>query len=50
MTAVVPPVAARLTIDTLAGHGVDAMVVGEVVERAGVGDASYVEGALETIA
>jgi len=50
MIAVVPPQAARLTIEALAAHGVDAMVVGEVVERAGVGDAPYVEGALESIA
>ena len=51
MVVVVPPAAARRRRSTRSPvHGVDAMVVGEVVDRAAVGDASYVEGALETIA
>jgi phosphoribosylformylglycinamidine cyclo-ligase len=46
MIAVVAPEAATLTIDTLAAHGVAAVVVGEVVEADAIGGARYQEAAL----
>jgi len=49
MVMVLPPAAASAAIDALVAHNVPAMLVGEVVDRASVGDVTYVEGALETI-
>jgi phosphoribosylformylglycinamidine cyclo-ligase len=50
MVAVVPREAVRVAVDSLAGAGCAAVVVGEVVEAASVGGARYVEGTLESIA
>ena len=50
MVMVVPPEAASAAVAALAGQGIPATVVGEVVEAATVGGARYVEGALEAVA
>ncbi len=50
MIVVLPAGAVSVAIDAFARHGVPAMTVGEVVDRATVGDVSYSEGALESIA
>ena len=49
MVMVVPPAAATAVTDAAHGHGIDAMVVGEVIDVPATG-ARYVEGALETVA
>ena len=48
MVMVVPPAAAATLIGATREHGIEAMVVGEVVD-ASVTGARYVEGALETV-
>jgi phosphoribosylformylglycinamidine cyclo-ligase len=50
MVMVLPSVAVSTAIEALAAHDVPAMLVGEVVDRDAVGDVTYVEGALESIA
>ncbi len=50
MVVVVPPGAVSAAVASLAGQGIPAAIVGEVVDAAAVGDARYVEGALETVA
>ena len=50
MVMVVPPAAVAAAMAALAGQGIAAAVVGEVVEAAAVGGARYIEGALETVA
>lgn len=47
MVVVLPADAATAAIEAIAGFGIPAIVVGEVVDAAGVGDARYVEGVLE---
>ena len=47
MIAIVPPPSVPAAIASLAEHGVEATVVGEVVEADGPGGARYVEGPLE---
>jgi phosphoribosylformylglycinamidine cyclo-ligase len=47
MIVVLPPSAVATAIETLAEHTIEAVVVGEVVDAASVGGASYVEGPLE---
>ncbi len=49
MVAVLPPEAVEAAGEAFAAAGVDAVVVGEVVDAASVGGARYVEGALESI-
>jgi phosphoribosylaminoimidazole (AIR) synthetase len=48
MVIVVPPAAAATVIGAADEHGIEAMVVGEVVDGARAG-ARYVEGALESV-
>jgi len=50
MVMVVPPGAVPAAEASLAGQGIPAAVVGEVVDAAAVGGARYVEGVLETMA
>ncbi len=50
MIAVVPPIDVEATIGSLAGVGIPAMLVGEVVPVEVVGGARYVEGQLGAIA
>ena len=50
MVAVLPPAAVETAVAAFAEHGVDARVVGEVVDAGALGGARYVEGALESIA
>ena len=50
MIVVLPAGAVSVAIDAFARHEVPAMIVGEVVDRTTVGDVSYSEGALESIA
>jgi phosphoribosylformylglycinamidine cyclo-ligase len=50
MIAVVPPVAVRAAIRSLAEHGIPATLVGEVVEPTSVDGARYTEGPLEVVA
>jgi phosphoribosylformylglycinamidine cyclo-ligase len=50
MVVVLPPDAAAVAIASLAGDGIEAHIVGEVVEAANIGDARYVEGPLEGVA
>src|SRR6478735_6621851 len=50
MVMVVPPGAVPAAEASLAGQGIPATVVGEVVDAAAVGGARYVEGVLETMA
>jgi phosphoribosylformylglycinamidine cyclo-ligase len=50
MVAVVPPVAVPAAIRSLAGHGIPATLVGEVVEPTSVAGARYTEGPLEVVA
>jgi phosphoribosylaminoimidazole synthetase len=47
MVVVLPADAATAAIEAIAGFGIPAIVVGEVVDVASVGNARYVEGALE---
>ena len=47
MAIVLPVAAVTIALEALAGHGIPATVVGEVVEAESVGGARYVEGALE---
>jgi phosphoribosylformylglycinamidine cyclo-ligase len=49
MVIVVPPAVAATVVAVARDHGIEAMVVGEVVE-AGESGARYVEGALESVA
>lgn len=48
MIAIVPPGDVAAAIASFAEHGVDAAVVGEIVEAAMLGGARYAEGALES--
>ena len=50
MIAVLPAQAIPAALATFAAHGIEAAVVGEVVEAAGVSGARYVEGPLEGVA
>jgi len=50
MVIVLPAAAIPVAVDAFATHDVPAMLVGEVVNRDAVGDVTYVEGALESIA
>jgi len=50
MVLVVPPAGIRAAIGTLEARGVSAVVVGEVVETADLGDGRYAEGPLESVA
>ncbi len=47
MIAVLPPAAVAAALATFAGHGIEAAVVGEVVDGASVSGARYVEGPFE---
>ena len=47
MVVVLPPAAVTTVIDAFADAGVEATLIGEVVDAVGVGDARYVEGPLE---
>jgi phosphoribosylaminoimidazole (AIR) synthetase len=49
MVLVVPPEAAATVVGATHEHGIEAMVVGVVIDGAGV-TSRYVEGALETVA
>jgi phosphoribosylformylglycinamidine cyclo-ligase len=49
MVVVVPPAAAAMVVGVAGEHGIEAMLVGEVVD-AGEAGARYVEGALESVA
>jgi phosphoribosylformylglycinamidine cyclo-ligase len=49
MTLVVPPAAADALVRTLAEHGIDAMVAGEVIRAEAAGGARYVEDALGAV-
>ena len=49
MIVVLPHDAADVAAHAFAGHGIDARVVGTVVEASSLGGARYVEGALESI-
>jgi phosphoribosylformylglycinamidine cyclo-ligase len=50
MAMVLPSGAADAAIESIAGHGIHAAIVGDVVEVAGVGGVRYVEGPLEGVA
>jgi phosphoribosylformylglycinamidine cyclo-ligase len=50
MVVVLPAPAFPIAVDALAGHGIAATVVGEVVEAAALGHVRYVEDALESLA
>jgi phosphoribosylformylglycinamidine cyclo-ligase len=50
MVMVVPPGAVSAAMAALAGRGIPASIVGEVLDAAAVGGARYVEGALEAVA
>jgi hypothetical protein len=50
MVVVVPQAAVASTIATAGGHGIPALVVGEVIETVEGSAARYVEGPLEGIA
>jgi phosphoribosylformylglycinamidine cyclo-ligase len=50
MIAVLPPEAVEIARAALEAAGIEALVVGEVVDAATIGGARYVEGALESIA
>jgi phosphoribosylformylglycinamidine cyclo-ligase len=50
MIVVLPAAAVSVAIEAFARHGVPAVTVGEVVDRAMVGDEPYSEGALESVA
>ena len=50
MIAVLPVAAVDTAVAAFAEHGVDARVVGEVVDAGALGGARYVEGALESVA
>jgi phosphoribosylformylglycinamidine cyclo-ligase len=50
MVAVLAREAVDAAVAALAEHGVEAVVVGDVVDAASIGGARYVEGALESIA
>jgi phosphoribosylformylglycinamidine cyclo-ligase len=50
MVVVLPEAAVETATAAFAAHGVEAAVVGEVVDSASLGGARYVEGALESIA
>jgi phosphoribosylformylglycinamidine cyclo-ligase len=49
MVVAVPPAAAALTIEAVQAAGVEAWLVGEVVDAATAGSTRYVEGALEAV-
>jgi phosphoribosylformylglycinamidine cyclo-ligase len=49
MVCVVPPTAAATVVEVAGDHGIEAMIVGQVVD-AGTTGARYVEGALEQVA
>jgi phosphoribosylformylglycinamidine cyclo-ligase len=49
MIAALPREAVDAAVDALAEHGVEAVVVGDVVDAASIGGARYVEGALGSI-
>jgi phosphoribosylformylglycinamidine cyclo-ligase len=49
MVVAVPPAAVSLTIEAIRAAGVEAWLVGEVVDAAAAGPARYVEGALEAV-
>ncbi len=50
MIAVLPPIGVPAALGALAGHGIEASVVGEVVDAAAVGGARYAEGGLVSVA
>jgi phosphoribosylformylglycinamidine cyclo-ligase len=50
MIAVVPREAAAVAQAAFGEHGIDAAVVGEVIDAESIGGTRYVEGALESIA
>jgi phosphoribosylaminoimidazole (AIR) synthetase len=49
MVVVLPPAAAGTVVGAAREHGIEAMIVGEVIDGAAVAS-RYVEGALETVA
>ena len=50
MVVVLPPAAVETATAAFQEHGMEALIVGEVVDRASLGGPRYVEGALESIA
>jgi phosphoribosylformylglycinamidine cyclo-ligase len=50
MVVVLPPPAFPIAIESLAASGIEAVVVGEVIESAAIDGRRYVEGALESVA